>query len=198
MKSLVLGFVSLIFFSAFRHLSESAIPALTCSLTTEKNSYKLGELPKLRVVIDNNTGKDIYLVGKLDGSDVKWRMPYCYFTIEKPKPDSVPFSRCGNIDPLRKEDFVLIKAGEKFNPYGNIDHHGFVFDHNILNPETFRNAGIYKIRFHYSTNSSDLSKFKGQRSFDPNKPDSLQLSPLFNRMPKMDLVSNTIEIKFHE
>ena len=197
MKPLIIGSLVFIFLTAFgfqNSLTKTA--TLTCTLKSDKTKYKIGELPDLRVEIVNNTGEDIYLIGSLDGSDVKWRMPYCYFTIQKPKPDTIQVARCRNMNPLRNEDFVLVKTGQKFNPYKNVDPYGFFTDYTITNNETFKNPGVYKIQFHYSTNSHDLAKFLGDRLPKADSTDSLKLSSLFNKVLKVDIVSNEIEIRF--
>lgn len=197
MKPLIIATLGFILLTAFGY-SDGLTKTVTlrCILTSGKTKYRIGELPALKVEIINNSSEDIYLIGSLDGSDVKWRMPYCYFTLQKPAPDTVRVGpRCGTLNPLRKEDFVLIKAGEKFNPYQNLDRYGFFSDYTVTNTETFKNAGVYKIQFHYSTNSADIAKFLGPL-FKADKTDSLNLSSLFNRVPKVDLVSNEMEIAF--
>ena len=80
-------------------------------LTSDKEVYKVGELPKLTVKIYNDSKEDIYLIGSLDGSDVKWRFPYCYYSIDRPKSVQTKLQRCGNMNTLRLHDFKLIHAG---------------------------------------------------------------------------------------
>src|SRR5438445_12281420 len=78
---------------------------LSCNITSKKKVYKMGEIPSIRVSIINQNKEDIYLIGSLDGSDLQWRMPYCYFTIIKPMLDTPEIvMRCGNTNPLRPED----------------------------------------------------------------------------------------------
>jgi len=198
MKSLLITSFAFLFLTAFKYEPGlKKTPMLTCTLKSGKTQYRIGELPDLAVEITNNTGKDIYLIGSLDASDMKWRMPYCYFTIEKPKPDTMRlFGRCGNMNTLRTEDFVLVKAGQKFSPYQSVDNYGFFTDHTIANRETFKNPGVYKIRFHYSTNSKEINDFMGDRPFRSNRADSIKLNSLFNKVPKVELESNEIQITF--
>ena len=121
---------------------------IKCILTSDKNIYKIGEIPKLTVKIYNETKNDIYLIGSLYGSDVNWRFPHCYYSIHKPKPNKTEFQRCGNMNILRIEDFKVVKAGQVFNPYEKIDNSGFSMDYTTTNKETFENPGVYKIKFH--------------------------------------------------
>src|SRR5688572_16026226 len=90
---------------------------VSCFLTSDNSTYKVGELPKFTVQIRNNSKDDIYLIGSLDGSDVKWRFPYSYYSIKRPQAATDKFARCGNMNSLSEADFRLVKAGAKFNPH---------------------------------------------------------------------------------
>lgn len=196
MKSFVFAaFIILTTAFGYKTISEKDAE-LDCTLTSDKTFYKIGEVPVLKVEITNNTNKQICLIGSLDGSDLKWRMPYCYYTIEKPKPDTVKFSRCGNVNPLRVEDFKIVKPGDRFNPYQTIDMYGFFGDYLITNKESFKNAGVYKIQFHYSTNAQNILEFMGR--FNSVLKDSVKIKTLLKEVPKVNLVSNEIELKFEE
>ena len=183
-------------FATERSLTNSA--NLKCILTSDKSVYKVGELPKFKVDILNNSKEDIYLIGSLDGSDVKWRFPYCYYSIDRPKPDTTRLARCGNMNTLRVADFKLVKAGEKFDPYESIDGYGFFGDYTTLNEATFKTPGIYKLKFHYSTNSQNISDFMGDRPFRRDQMDSITIDGFFKKVPKFDITSNEIEIRIEE
>lgn len=169
-----------------------------CILSSDKTIYKVGQVPKLEVQIINQSNNEIYLIGSLDGSAEKWRFPYCYFTIDKPKVDTILFPRCGNTNPIRIEDFVLVKPKGKFNPFQSIGGSGFFGDHTTTQKETFRNAGIYKIQFHYSTDTDNIGNFMGNFGQWSKGADSVKIKSLLARVPKMDIISNRIEIKFEE
>jgi hypothetical protein len=166
-----------------------------CRITSKFQTYRVGQIPEMQVNILNNSKDEAYLISSLDGSDVKRRMPYCYFTVEKPKPDTISIMRCGFTNPLRIDDFRLVKPNETFNPYESTDNKGLWADYIITSKETFRTPGIYKIQFHYSTNSSDINKFLGSWDKNPNIP---ELRKLFEKTPKIDLCSNILEIKIQE
>lgn len=193
MKSLLLIlFLSLVFIT---QESQTSNTDLVCTLKSDKSSYKLGEKPKFKVKIHNHSKADIYLIGSLDGSEVKWRFPHCYFTIDKPKPDTIDFSRCGNMNTLLVEDFKLVQSGQEFNPYESILNFRYVTDYTLLEPETFRNPGVYKIKFYYSTNSDNISDYWGDK-YDPiDLVDSLKMDNYFKSVPKVDLVSNEVVIE---
>ncbi len=193
MKSLLLfiGFL----LSAFIHKSNLTTSVdLSCLLKSDKTVYKVGELPKFTVEISNNSKDDIYLIGSLDGSDVKWRFPYCYYSIDKPRPVITQLVRCGNMNTLRVADFKLVKVGQKFNPYESVDDYGFFTDNTTTDIKTFKNPGVYKIKFHYSTNAQNISDFIGDKPFRMDNSDSLKISSFFKKVPKVDITSNEIEI----
>jgi len=159
-----------------------------CLLTASKKIYKMGETLKLEVSIKNNSGKDVYLIGSLDGSERKMRNPYCYYTIEKPKKDSLPLIvGCKTLNPLEKEDFKFIKTGGSFNPY-QLDEDGLFSTRELKRKENFKTPGKYKITFHYSTKSVKISDYRGD---DKNE----ELQELFKRVPHIKLSSNTVEIE---
>lgn len=168
---------------------------LDCVISSVSKIYRVGQVPDIEVKIMNMSKEEIYLIGSLDGSDVKRRMPYCYFTVQKPKPDTILFSRCGTVNPLRIVECRLVKPNEIFNPYEKIDDGGFWHDYAVTNKETFRNPGLYKIQFHYETNPENITRFMG--SWDKN-PDSTQLKKLIGRVPKIELASNVLEIRIEE
>ena len=106
--------------------------------------------------------------------------------------------RCGNTNSLKPEDFKLVKPGQAFDPYERIGNDGYFQNSEIMQIETFRNPGVYKIKFHYSTNSIDINKFSGTPTFLKNEKDNIQIDKYFKKVPKIDLVSNTIEIEITE
>lgn len=166
---------------------------ITCDISAEKTTIKAGEVPKIEVMLTNNTDEDVYLIGSLDGSSEEWRFPHCTFSIEKPEKDVVPGTgRCGMMNVLREEDFVLVGPGESFDPFGEVDDHGFFPSWQIQDPEMFRNKGIYKIQFHYSTKPDSIAKYLGSESEnDVNRG----IKKLFEKVPHVDVSSNILEIE---
>lgn len=197
MKPLIIS--TLLFLTSFSNKNtETKTGEFICILTTDKTVYKVGQVPKLEVQIINESYKEIYLIGSLDGSDDKSRMPYCYFTIVKPKPDTIIFPGCKITNPIRTEDFVLVKPKGKFNPFQSIDDYGFFGDHTTTQKETFQNAGIYKIQFHYSTDTNKIENFMGSFGQWSKGADSMKIKSLLARVPKMDIISNRVDISFEE
>jgi len=138
-----------------------------CDLTSSKMVYKLGEIPAISVLIKNNSSTDIYLIPGLDGSEVKWRKPFCYFTIVNPDKDTVNINngRCKFMNPLREEDFVKVSQKTTFNPFYFAEGPEFTTYYGGGNKENFKQPGKYQLTFHYSTNSNDIREFKGCLKF---------------------------------
>jgi hypothetical protein len=66
----------------------------------------------------------------------------------------------------------------------------------LTQPETFRHPGIYRITFHYSTLSGNLKDYTGHSTgnWRENGDTTLQ-KKLFSKVPRLDLASNTVEIR---
>jgi len=168
----------------------------TCTLKADKEVYKVGEIPQLEVTITNNSKSDVYLIGALDGSDVKLRYPYCYYTIQKPDNVSMSYARTRDIATLKPEEFRKVKPGKTFNPYEMGDDFNFIPDNAATDDRTFKTPGVYKLTFHYSSNSNNISEFMGDKPVDRTKADSMKIESMFRLVPKIELVSNEIQIRF--
>jgi hypothetical protein len=92
------------------------------------------------------------------------------------------------MNPLKKENFKLVKPGESFDPYQSDKGYAFFSSYEIGRKENFQVAGKYLIRFHYSTKSTELKDYLG------NEKDN-ELKALFDNVPHPELSSNTIEIE---
>lgn len=162
----------------------------SCNISSSKDTYKLGEYPDIAISITNKSNTAVNLIGSLDGSEGKRRYPYCYFIIEKPRTQKQELRAiCGNMNSLDANDFVLVKKGERFNPY---EGQQFFGAYEITSQENFKIPGIYKINFHYSTASTKIEEYMGDGKADKT------ISNLFKTVPNIDLKSNTIEIEITE
>jgi hypothetical protein len=161
-----------------------------CVLTSDKTVYKVGELPRFTVGIANNGKTDVYFVGSLDGSDHKWRFPYCYYSIKSPE-KLRRLGRCGNMNPITEDDFRLVKAGEEFNPFAD----GFFGNFTANDVENFKTPGVYELEFHYSTNYEDLFEFMGSMSSKNDRSGLTRIDSLLKQVPRVELTSNKIVIR---
>ena len=144
----------------------------------------------MKVTITNWTDSDIHLVGSLDGSRGMFRFPHCYFEVTCPDGAMADRSArsCGYTNRLREEDFVRVPPEGEFDPYQPIDDQGFFSAHE-LSADTFRAAGTYRIRFFYSSVSSDIAEWRGGR-LATNKT----IAAVFKQVPKVAVKSNEIQV----
>jgi hypothetical protein len=163
-------------------------PILNCTIKADA-SCPLGSRPQVTVTLTNRTADPIYLVGSLDGSSWKRRFPHCYFELTGPdgQPVVVAVSRCKWMNALREKDFAKVPRGGTFNPYSTIDEYGFFSAHQ-LSPEFFKRVGKYRLRFVYSTEESDITKWYGHVS-QPN------LVAMFRQIPKTTVKSNEVIVE---
>lgn len=188
---LLVFFVILIGFTAKFRMHNNT--DLRCKLVAEKSVITMGEIPKLKLTITNIGNAPLYLINILDGSASKHRMPYYYFTIQKPQEDALIFQRCRLLNPLKKEDFVCLNPQQPFNPYALPNRPDWVYDYAISQKESFKNPGIYKISFHYNTHSMDINDYMGSQ--DNSDSISAELRTLFKQLKHCNITSNTVEIK---
>jgi hypothetical protein len=175
-------------------------PPITCTIRSEP-TCKAGSAPTISVELANWTDRDIYLIGGLDGSDLKLRYPLCYFEVVGPNgPIALPrFRFCGNMNSIREKDFVKVPPGDKFDPYQTIDEQGF-FGSSQITAESFQAPGKYRIRFIYSTDQTDakywLGDSLGTRSEMLTSGSSDEaIVKLLAQVPKTTVSSNEITIQ---
>jgi hypothetical protein len=153
----------------------------------------VGQAPKIHVALRNLSSRPIYLVGSLDGSAEKWRYPYCYFEVIGPDGQSAVqrVSRCGNTNTLRPADFFQVPAGRSFDPFQNVDSYGFFSAHQIR-AENFTKPGEYRIRFFYSSASSDIKEWGGDGAAQVAA--DAGLLRLFRVVPKLQVQSEEFRL----
>jgi hypothetical protein len=169
---------------------------LSCTIRCAKTSYRSGEVPEISVRLFNWTGKDIFLVGSLDGSDCRIRYPHWDFEITGPDGQMLTEmpNRCGYMNPLRPEQFIKVAAGGAFDPYRQAQGLDFFGDWRLC-PETFRRAGDYRVRFVYSTEQPRIARWLGSsRHAEADLREDSPLSRLLAEVPKTTVRSNELRI----
>lgn len=167
--------------------AEPATLPVAVTLTATHTEYVAGESPQVLVRMRNESQEPVVLVGSLDASDIKWRYPFCYFEIEGP-PDAQAWGlgRCGNMNPLRPQDFVSVQPGKDFDPYARVDDYGF-FDNSQMDWHAFAVPGKYRLTWVYSTASEAPQEWLGDGTLG-------EVSELLKRVPHGIARSNTVEI----
>lgn len=168
--------------------SQPTAPRLSLSLSADRASVRVKEIPKFSVQFRNESQGSVTLVKCLDGSQERMRYPHCvvqYFDGERWTAD--PVGRCGNTNNLQASDFQSLKPGEKWNPVGEW------FDWARI-ASAFQKAGIVKVRFVYEANTSDLSRWLGRMGEVPEQTQA-ELRSGLDKVPKGQWESNVVLIR---
>ncbi len=203
---IVLILIAFILFNHFSRISEQLIKtedietekrynqsdSVVCILSTNKRKYKIGQPLELNVEIINHLDTPILMVGSLDGSEIGFRPPISYFEVRHKILGKVWSASlfCGTVNPLRKEDFKIIGPNQIFNPYEVIDDYGF-FHAQQLEEINFKIPGIYEIIYRYSKNNNN----KVEQIYSPRM--EMELINMWNKVPNLNLTSNTITIEYN-
>ena len=112
----------------------------------------VGEHPHLEVDLRNTSGKTVNAVKPLDGSWYHWRYPRLSLQIQSGTGDPLDLKlggRCGNMNPMRRQDIVSIQPGETVRCYL-----GWPF------PQSgFTAPGEYNLRLVYDLASPDIQSW---------------------------------------
>ncbi|WP_050028846.1 hypothetical protein [Verrucomicrobium sp. BvORR034] len=164
----------------------------TCTIAAESVTIREGEVPWIKVRIGNHLGRDVVLVGSLDGSSYGMRYPKCGFELKDPvgKPLKLsPDSRCGNMNELRAEDFVTVPTGRDFDPYGP----GF-FGAWQIHQFSQLPPGTYIVRFYYQTSTKGMQQYFGDEQMSAEPKVSPAIQQLYEKVPGLNLRSNELKI----
>lgn len=135
---------------------------VVCELTPTKSRFAVGDNPAVWVMIRNLSGETITLPGSLDGSERQARYPHAFFEIVGPEGgvEKPRLAYCGNKNALRATDFVRLRPGEAFDPYGHVDGGGF-FGADEFDGTVLMRPGEYEVVFHYSTDEPVVAGWRG-------------------------------------
>ena len=184
---------------------------IICVLIPQKVYHRIGETPKINVLIINRTDSAIYLPNCLDGSSDRTRLPFCDIKIlntntrnwGKQFIDGMP-------NPLIENDLQLLRPNESFNPLGyrlyiqKFEPDSIVFfkpcaitqltGHWLprgLNARNYLIPKNYKIQFVYST--EDTTTFRGWNTHENFTNFNLDR---LDSIPKISIRSNVITLKY--
>lgn len=185
-------FILLTFAAALFHHGTVQKPPLKCTLTADSICFA-GTIPQIKVMLHNQTDREIFLLGSLDGSSNAMRYPLCYFEITNSLGKTITHERtgCGTLAGLHSRFFVKVAAQGSFNPYTGPaieSQHGFAFTHQLL-PHYYIIPGEYRFRFVYSSASNSL--------YDWNVTSASDKAAIENKMqlmPKVMVKSNEVKI----
>lgn len=133
---------------------------IDCAIIPVKEPFHIGDHPAFRVVLRNNTGRNLYMVAPVEGSDEGDRYPIVTMTITGPENGldiPRPGVRCGNLSPLGPGNFKLLAPGETLEPIDSPWWRYKEFDR-----LTFARAGEFTVTFRYSSDEENIGRWMGQ------------------------------------
>jgi len=169
----------------------SARSDIFCKLASLRDKYRVGDQPEISARIINGTEKAVYLVGSLDGSERKARFPHVYYSVSGVEGglSETQFGYCGDLNPLRIQDFVRVEPGNDIDPHKQVDYYGFSKSGKLVHSR-FVKAGIYTFEFHYSTENRDIKDWRGSVSETPS-----ELNELLGKVARVNLTcSLTVDV----
>jgi len=146
-----------------------------CEIVPIRQPFHVGEHPAFRVVMTNNSGRDVPLVMPDEGSADGNRYPIVTMTITGPENGldiPRPVAGCGNINPLDPGSFKVVHPGEALEPLESAWWRGCEFER-----QTFAKAGDYTVTFRYSSNELNAARWHGQ---SPPTYEALMQVPRFD------------------
>lgn len=192
-KGVMKKFLLLFCVIALTSFQEKNENGFVLTISTENKIVRSYSDLKIEARIINKSGRDIFLIGNVDGAESKYRYPHIYFLFIGTKGDTLNsnFDACSNIDELKSKNFVMVKNDSVFNPFDQLAEHGYW-------PQEYFNVrdavkGKYKVQLIYSTNCPDKSKWKNFRNLHTSMP---EVDSLIDLVPKIELESNSLNILF--
>ncbi len=149
----------------------------------------VGHPVAVEVEVRNVSASPLWIVGVLDGSEAGARYPHYRPSISGPAPPA-PFQfECGNVAPLRLQDFRRLMPGEGFDPTRALDGAAFMQLSTFLN---FRPArpGVYEFRLTLSTESADARAWLGASGY----PGEEQVSARISLIPHLKIESDVLTV----
>ncbi|HEV3468966.1 MAG TPA: hypothetical protein VG148_06565 [Pyrinomonadaceae bacterium] len=127
-------------------------------MTVPDGPHEVGAVVPVRVEVRNVSARPLWAVGVLDGSEAGYRHPVYTPSVEGPRP--VPPQEadgCGNVAPLRIEDFRLLAPGEGFDPTRGPNYLPLLAFANFAPAH----PGRYELRLTLSTESDNAEDWLG-------------------------------------
>jgi len=146
------------------------------TLALKAETARVGRPVDMRVEIRNESGRAIWMVGVVDGSEEGVRFPRYIASVKfggrvvaAPPPPEDPL-----VGPLRTADFRRLAPGESFDPTRPSQGSAF------LPISTFANfvpskEGAYRYELELSTNSDSLEKWLGRFNQEDERASVLEL-----------------------
>lgn len=196
-QKIIFGIICVLAAGGYLYAEQSDVEI---SVFSNKNAYLISEPVILNATIKNNTKEEILFVGPQDGSENKFRYPFCYFEVKDKNGEIVKddYPACKVVNPLTKEAFHIIKHGGIYDFFED----GF----NLSRIKTLK-PGIYLITLYYSTDAKKESQWYGLYADDywetrntnefwkKREKEMKEIRGMLKKVPVLNMKSNTITIE---
>lgn len=159
---------------------------LSVILTVPSDPQKVGVVVPVKIEVRNVSSDPVWMIGVLDGSEQGYRFPQYQPSITSEPPVPPPeMEECGNLAPLRLQEFTHLDPNESFDP--TVSDSGAAY----LPIYTFANfvapaPGSYQFRLKLSTRSDNEDDWLGMRGY-PGESDVLAR---LKDVPRVEVESN--------
>lgn len=155
-------------------------------LTVPSDPQKVGVVVPVKIEVRNVSPDPFWMVGVLDGSEQGYRFPQYRPSITSEQPVPPPeMEACGNLAPLRLQDFTHLDPNESFDP--TVSDSGAAY----LPIYTFANfvapaPGSYQFQLKLSTRSDKEEDWLGMRGY----PGEAEVLVRLKDVPRVEVESN--------
>jgi hypothetical protein len=179
---------------ALRIADEKSVSAepFVCVLASARDTYEVGEYPRLTVRLVNRSSKEVLFAGSIEGSASRTAPPWCGYQMvdSSGKTTGVLGEYCNVRRRIQASDFATVGPGQAFDP----NRAGF--SAYPLYQLTVDRPGIYTVRYHYATYSEQLRDHFGDERMGGIVVSTPDLQKLVDRVPRVSLTSNTVRLTF--
>jgi hypothetical protein len=161
-------------------------------LTVPTEPQRVGSPIMINISVKNISSQPLWMIGVLDGSEIGFRYPHYKPSITGsvpiPPPENLPW--CGNVAPLRLQDFHYLLPGESFDPI--VPQEGAEYLPLVIF-NSFRPSlpGNYEFRLEVSTESEQEEDWLGVLEY-PGKENVLAR---LAKVPRLQIESKVTSVK---
>lgn len=164
---------------------------LAITLSAPPGPYRARRALKLRIELKNISGRPLWIIGVVDGSEAGYRYPHWEPLITGPEPlspEGTPW--CGNVAPLLLTDFRQLQPNEVVDPTKAAEGAGWL---PLVAFEGFSPPvpGIYRVQLILDTGSQKAEEWLGIVGYQGESAVLQRLS----QVPRLRVESNTLTIE---
>jgi len=173
---------------------------LVCILEIEKRTYKLGEIPELRVYIKNNSAETIFL---LQPGFIEKRIVQDNIILDRPINFKKVIYFCPMSGPIDESMLIRLEPNEKYYPLGQ----EYTTYHYSIENSDFNLPGTYQLHYWYNIDASlstvdeEIERIRLRHNEILNfngfvNQDIVGLNEKLRQLRPIDISSNKMTVKY--